>query len=114
MFVCSDMWKPYLKLIPLRAQYALNILDRFHIANKLGKAINKVHAAETSELRRKGKQVVLKHSRWCFLKNPRNLTDNQKVTLRDLLHCNLKTIRAYLLKEDFQSFWCFASPIWAC
>jgi hypothetical protein len=45
----------------------------------------------------------------CFA--PENLTDNQKVTLKDLLQCNLKTIRAYLLKEDFQNFW--DSPAWA-
>ena len=112
-FVCSDMWKPYLKLIALRAQNALNILDRFHIAQKLGDAIDDVRAAETKELMRKGKLVVLKHSRWCFLKNPQNLTDNQKVKLKELLLCNLKTIRAYLLKEDFQSFWDYTSPTWA-
>jgi transposase len=103
-FVCSDMWKPYLKRIALRAQNALNILDRFHIAPKLGDAIDDVRAAETKELLRKGNSVVLKHSRWCVLKNPKNLNDNQKVKLKDLLKCNLKTIRAYLLKEDFQNF----------
>ena len=112
-FVCSDMWKPYLKLIAMRARNALNILDRFHIAQKLGDAIDDVRAAETKELMRKGKQVVLKHSRWCLLKNPQNLTDNQKVKLKDLLRCNLKTIRAYLLKEDFQNFWDYTSPAWA-
>jgi transposase len=47
---------------------------------------------------------VLKYSRWCFPKNPENLTENQKVNLKDLWKCNLKTIRAYLLKEDFQAF----------
>jgi len=98
------MWKPYLKRIALRAQNALNILDRFHIAPKLGYAIGDVRAAETKELMRKGNSVVLKHSRWCFLKNPKNLNDNQKVKLKDLLQCNLKTILAYLLKEDFQNF----------
>ncbi|HEY6288081.1 MAG TPA: ISL3 family transposase [Nitrospiraceae bacterium] len=112
-FVCSDMWKPYLKLIALRAGNALNILDRFHIAKKLGEAVDAVRIAETKELIRKGKQVILKYSRWCFLKNPKNLTDNQKVKLKDLLKCNLKTIRAYLLKEDFQNFWDYTSPIWA-
>lgn len=112
-FVCSDMWKPYLKLISLRAKNALNILDRFHIAKKLGDAIDDVRAAETKELVRKGKAVVLKHSRWCLLKNPKNLTENQKVKLKDLLQCNLKTVRAYLLKEDFQNFWEYTSPIWA-
>jgi transposase len=29
------------------------------------------------------------------------------------LQCNLKTIRAYLLKEDFQNFWDYTSPTWA-
>jgi transposase len=107
------MWKPYLKLIALRAKSALNILDRFHIAKKLGDAIDDVRVAETKELMRQGKNVLLKYSRWCFLKNPENLTENQKVKLRDLLKCNLKTIRAYLLKEDFQAFWDYVSPLWA-
>ena len=112
-FVCSDMWKPYLKLIADRATDALNILDRFHIAQKLAKAIDEVRATETRALIKKGVEVVLKHSRWCLLKNPENLTDNQKVKLKDLLACNLKTIRAYLLKEDFQSFWDYTSATWA-
>jgi transposase len=112
-FVCSDMWRPYLKVIALRAKNALNILDRFHIAQKLSMAIDKVRAMETRDLARKGKDVVLKHSRWCVLKNPENLTLNQKVKLKELLACNLKTIRAYLLKEDFQNFWDYTSPTWA-
>ncbi len=112
-FVCSDMWKPYLKLIAQRAKNALNILDRFHIAQKLSKAIDEVRAGETQSLVKRGMEVVLKHSRWCFLKNPENLTDKQKVKLKDLLACNLKTIRAYLLKEDFQNFWDYTSATWA-
>jgi transposase len=112
-FVCSDMWKPYLKTIAERASNALNILDRFHVSQKLSKAIDEVRASETRALIAKGKAVVLKHSRWALLKNPENLTDNQKIKLKDLLLCNLKTIRAYLLKEDFKSFWGYASAAWA-
>ena len=112
-FVCSDMWKPYLKLIAMRASSALNILDRFHIAQKLNQAIDKVRAEETKALIKRGKNLILKHSRWCLLKNPENLTGNQKVKLKELLACNLKTIRAYLLKEDFQNFWDYSSPAWA-
>jgi transposase len=112
-FVCSDMWKPYLTTIANRATNALNILDRFHIAQKLSEAIDKVRAEETRVLVKKGKPVVLKHSRWALLKNPENLTTNQKIKLKDLLSCNLKTIRAYLLKEDFKNFWEYTSPVWA-
>ena len=63
-FVCSDMWKPYLKAISKHAKNALNILDRFHISQKLNEAIDKVRAAETKALIAKGKNLILKHSRW--------------------------------------------------
>jgi hypothetical protein len=33
--------------------------------------------------------------------------------LRDLLRYNLKTVRAYLLKEAFQQLWDYNSPAWA-
>ena len=52
-------------------------------------------------------------SRWCLLKRPENLTENQVDRLTDLLACNLRTVRAYLLKEDFQRFWTYSSPAWA-
>jgi transposase len=107
------MWRPYLKAISLRAKNALNILDRFHISQKLNEAIDKVRAAETRSLVAKYKNIILKHSRWVLLKNPENLTDKQKVKLKDLLACNLKTIRAYLLKEDFKNFWKYKSVTWA-
>lgn len=29
------------------------------------------------------------------------------------LHYNLRSVRAYLLKEDFQAFWTYVSPYWA-
>ena len=39
-FVCSDMWKPYLRVIRERCSNALNILDRFHIVAKMNDALN--------------------------------------------------------------------------
>lgn len=116
-FACSDMWKPYLNVIAVHAKNALNILDRYHIASKMNKALDEVRAKETRDLRSKatakGARVVLKHSRWCFLKRPENLTDPQSIKLKDLLACNLRTVRAYLLKEEFQLFWEYVSPAWA-
>lgn len=109
-FICSDMWKPYLNVIADKAKRALNILDRFHIASHLSKAIDEVRAAETKSLKQTGDEVVLKDSRWCLLKRPDNLTDKQGIKLKDLLRCNLKTIRAYLLKEEFQFFWSYIYP----
>lgn len=112
-FVCSDMWKPYLRIIAEKACKAVNVLDRFHIAKHMNKAIDDVRAKETRELKAKGKEPILTHSRWCLLKRPENLTERQDVKLKELLACNLKTVRAYLLKEDFQFFWGYKYAAWA-
>lgn len=37
----------------------------------------------------------------------------QEPRLEELLRYNLRSVRAYLLKEDFQSFWEYVSPYWA-
>ena len=39
-YVCSDMWKPYLKVIKKKATNAINILDRFHIMQNINKKID--------------------------------------------------------------------------
>jgi transposase len=112
-FICSDMWKPYLKVIEKKASKAIHVLDRFHITMHMNKAIDEVRAKETRELKSKGLMPVLTHSRWCLLKRPENLTAKQEIKLADLLRYNLKAIRSYLLKEDFQFFWEYVSPYWA-
>jgi transposase len=112
-FVCTDMWKPYLRVIASKAAQAVNVLDRFHIMAHMNKAIDEVRAKEVKELKAKGKKPMLTATRWCLLKRPENLTENQEVRLKELVSCNLKTVRAYLLKEDFQWFWHYASPTWA-
>ena len=113
-FVCSDMWRAYVKVIKKKAPDALHILDRFHIVQNLGKAIDKIRAAEVRELARKGyDETVLKRTKYCFLKKEENLTDGQRTKLVDVLQYDLKSVRAYLLKESFQLFWDYTSPYWA-
>ena len=112
-FVCTDMWKPYLLVVAEKASQAINILDRFHIMSHMNKAIDKVRATEFKALKTKGKQAILTGSRWCLLKRPENCNEKQAVKLKELVAINLKTVRAYLLKEDFQRFWDYKSVGWA-
>jgi transposase len=72
-----------------------------------------VRAAEAKRLARDGYEPVLKHSRWCLLKRPENLTDKQTVKIKEILQYNLQSVRAYLHREDFQRFWEYGSPGWA-
>jgi len=112
-FVCSDMWKPYLDLIKQHCTNALNILDRFHVVAKMNLALDDVRAAEARRMAQEGYEPLLKKSRWCLLKRPENLTDSQRLKLRDLVRYNLQSVRAYLLKEQFQQLWDYDSPTWA-
>ena len=105
--VCSDMWRPYLDVIAECAPSAANVLDRFHVMQIFGRGIDKVRASEAARLKEEGKPAVLSHSRWCFLKRRENLTEKQGGKLAELLKMNLKTVRAYLLREEFQKFWDF-------
>ena len=83
----------------------------------MNKAIDEVRAWETREVRSRNRisknSVVLKHSQWCLLTRVENLTAKQSVKLKELLACHLRTVRAYLLKEQFRFFWEYASAAWA-
>jgi transposase len=112
-FVCSDMWQPYLTVIGECLTSAVHVLDRFHVMQKFGKALDDIRAEEAKQLKRDGYEAVLAKSRWCLLKRPENLTDQQTVKLAELLKYNLRSVRAYLLREDFQRFWEYIRPSWA-
>ena len=111
--ICSDIWKAYLTVIGQRLPAAVHILDRFHIMQHFSQALDKVRAEEARRLKAEGKDPVLTKSRWCFLKRKENLSDTQGLKLSELLKMNLRTVRAYLLKEDFQRFWNYTYPAWA-
>jgi transposase len=107
------MWQGYIKVIRKKASHAVHVLDRFHVMQRIGKAINDVRAAEVKQLKADGYEPVLKGARWLLLKRPENLTDKQSVKLNELLQYNLKSIRSHLMKEDFQRLWEYHSPYWA-
>lgn len=112
-FVCSDMWRAYLKVIASKAPQALHVLDRFHITMHLNQAVEQVRRAESGRLR--GRPVVekLKHMRWQLLRRGSRVRGKAKQRLWGLLHTKLATGRAWMLKETFQWFWHYRSLTWA-
>jgi len=105
--ICSDLWKPYLKVVKRKASAAIHILDRFHVMKYLNDAVDQTRRAETAQLKRDGYEPILEKSRWCWLKNVKNHTTAQLAKLQELVQYNLKTVRCYLLKEAFQHFWTY-------
>ena len=107
--VCMDMWAPYAKLVREHATNAQILFDRFHIVKHLHEAVEEVRRSEMRRLSVK-ERVVFKRSRWLLLKNPWNLTGDQKERLSTMVRWNTPIVRAYYLKESFQLFWTTGNP----
>jgi transposase len=50
VFICSDTWEPYLRVIREKCSEALHILDRFRIVAKMNKALDEVRAEESRRM----------------------------------------------------------------
>jgi transposase len=111
-FVASDMWQAFLNVVRSRCSDAIHVLDRFHVMQLMSKAIDETRREEVRRLRTKGKHGILVNTRWLFLKRPEKFSDKQRGRLRELLTHNLRSVRAFLLKQDFQHFWEYKAP-WA-
>ena len=108
-FVASDMWRAFRNVVQARCGDALHVLDRFHVMQLMSKAVDKTRRDEVRTLRAAGRQPVLTKTRWLLLKRPKNLRRDERGRLRELVAINLRSVRAYLLKEHFQHFWSYRS-----
>ncbi len=114
-FVCSDMWKPYLRVLAAEAGQALHVLDRFHITLHLNQAVDQVRRAESARLRAASQAAAqqLKHTRWTLLRRGSRVRGRARQKLQALLASKLQTARAWELKETFAHFWKYRSVTWA-
>jgi transposase len=111
VFVASDMWRAFLNVVRKRCSTAIHVLDRFHVMQLLSKAIDTVRRQEVRSLRATGRPALLTKTRWLLLKRRENLSADERSRLRDLLRINLRSVRACLLKEQFQHFWTYRSDV---
>ena len=111
--VCSDMWKPFLKVICQRCSQALNVLDPFHVAKHLNEALDTVRRAEQSKLTDKAALKQAKGGRFLLLKRGTRVRGLARQKLRAVLASLGQTSRAWELKESFRRFWLYRSPTWA-
>jgi len=107
--VCMDMWAAYANLVERHARQAQVLFDRFHIVKHLNEAVDEVRRSEMRRLAGK-ERAAFKSTRWLLLKNPWNLTTEQRERLSTLVRWNLPIVRAWYLKEAFQLFWAYRQP----
>ena len=93
-------------VVAARAPAAVVCLDAFHVVAWATEALDQVRRAMVNRLRADGhhdEATALKHTRWALLKNPPNLTGDQRATLAGIAHANGGLYRAYLLKEQLRA-----------
>jgi transposase len=97
----SDMSTAFISGIRAHLPNATMTFDRFHLAAKLSEAVDVVRRHEVTT------RPELKHTRWLWLKNWRNLTTAQRRELARLMRpsTQLATTRALRWREDFQAFY---------
>jgi transposase len=111
--VCSDMWKPFLKVVRQRCSQALNVLDPFHVAKHLNEALDTVRRGEQAKLTDKAARKQAKGGRFLLLKRGTKVRGLAREKLRAVLASLGQTSRAWELKESFRRFWLYRSPTWA-
>ncbi len=88
-----------------RAPQAMLCLDAFHVVAWATAALDAVRRGAWNQLRRLGNTAQakeLKGSRWALLKNPPDLTGDQRTTIAIIARVNQPLYRAYLLKEQLR------------
>lgn len=102
--VAMDMWRAFEKSVTTNAPHAQIVHDRFHISKHLGEAVDKVRRQEHKALKSEGDQT-LTGTRQLWLYNPENLSDEQWSEFESLKEAELKTARAWAIREQFRWFW---------
>lgn len=106
--IAMDMWGPYISSATAHVPDADRKIafDKFHVASHLGEAVDRVRRGEHRALLQSGDDSM-KGSRYLWLTNPDNL-DAAKTAALEVLHkMNLKTGRAWTLKETAMCIWRF-------
>jgi len=105
--VSMDMSAAYAKSVrkPGHATRAIICYDPYHVVQLGTKALDTVRRQHWQEMRRADEQAAkrFKGARWCLLKNPEHLDEDQAATLRRLRRHGGAVWRAYSLKEALRA-----------
>jgi len=104
--VAMDMWPAFMCAAQTCLPQADIVHDRFHVSKYLGVAVDAVRKQEHRSLAQAGTSP-LTGSKWAWLKSYADGRSAEAVSFRALNQLNLKTSRAWRIKETFTQFWCY-------
>jgi len=112
--ISLDMWPAFINACREGVPEADDkmVFDRFHIMRHVVEAVDKVRKQEHKALMDEGDTTLIK-SKYLWLTNPSNMTDQAKVRFKELQRSELATGRAWVLKEVLRELWSYRSAAWA-
>ncbi len=104
--IAMDMWPPYIYSTLRQVPGARDkiVFDRYHIMSYMNEAVDDVRKKEHREYRAKGEQT-LAGSRFLWLYAQERLPQKHQQRFAQLRALNLKTGRAWAIKESLREFW---------
>lgn len=110
--VAMDMWEPYQTSVHTHVPKASEkiVFDRFHIMQHMGRAVDAVRKQEHRQLRAAGDDTLV-GSKYLWLYSYENLPDKQQERFAALRSLDLKTGRAWAIKENLRQLWSSSSRV---
>ena len=104
--IAMDMWDPYLASIREHVPQAEEkiVFDRYHLMTHMGKAVDTVRKREHGVLK-KGGDETLTGSKYLWLYAQENLPEKYHELFNTLKAKDLKTARAWAIKENLRELW---------
>lgn len=113
--ITMDMWDPYIKAVMDNVPSAGEKIcfDPFHIMSHFSKALDKIRAEEHRGFLRSDGESCLKHTRFEWLRNSSRTDNRSRIEFMRLARSNMKTSRAWAIKETATKLWRYESMEWA-
>jgi transposase len=102
--VAMDMWKAFMSAVKTICPTAAIVHDKFHVSKYLGEAVDHVRRQESRTLNEQADER-LKGTRQLWLFAREKLSEKDRDYLYQLQQSDIKTGRAWSLKENFRHFW---------
>jgi transposase len=111
--IALGMWEPYIMSVREHIPDAASkiVFDHYHIMKHMNEAVDNVRKAENKELRENG-DVSLTGTKYLWLYAGENLPDRHRERFETLKAQDLKTGRAWAIKENLRELWnCFTKGL---
>jgi transposase len=104
--IAMDMWVPYFETASRWIPFAADkvVFDRYHVVQHMNQAVDQVRRAESKALAAED-DATLKGTRYLWLYGKENVPEGRAQQFASLQAMNLKTARAWAIKELLRDLW---------